>query len=224
VAKQFNAPLKTLSGFTRQGGGELANDPNAIAAAFSEDVLERGQNSPLVTIGEDKALVLRDTKHTPATPKPLDDVRAQIQTELKTLAGREAAAAKGAELVAKLQKGEAWGSVISAAQLSSVGKRELTRQDTSAPQEVVSSVFAVPSAEVKPDKPHYEGVATAEGNYAIFALTNVRNGDPAAAKPEEKDAMRRRGERQLGNEEFAAYIADATRKAKVVKNNQVFEQ
>jgi hypothetical protein len=143
---------------------------------------------------------------------------------LKTLAGREAAAAKGAEIVAKLQKGEAWTSVMSAAQLTSVGKREITRQDTSVPPEVVRSAFAVPSAEVKPEKPHYEGVATAEGNYAILALTNARNGDPASAKAEEKDAMRRRGERQLGNEEFAAYIADATRKAKIVKNNQVFEQ
>ena len=224
IAKQFNAPLKTINGFTREGGGELGNDPNAIAAAFSEDVLERGQNSPLVTIGEDKALVLRDTKHTPATPKPLADVRAQIQTQLKIQAGREAAAAKGADLVAKLQKGEAWSSVIGDAQLAAVGKREITRQDSSAPPELVRAAFAVPTAEVKADKPHYEGVATAEGNYAVFALTNARNGDPASAKPEEKDAMRRRGERQLGNEEFAAYIADATRKAKVVKNEQVFEE
>jgi peptidyl-prolyl cis-trans isomerase D len=224
VAKQFNAPVKTITGFTKEGGGDLGNDPNAVAAAFSEDVLERGQNSPLVTIGEDKALVLRVTKHTPATPKPLADVRAQIQTELKNQAGREAAAAKGADIVAKLQKGEAWGAVIGGAQLTSVGKREITRQDSSAPPELVRAAFAVPSAEVKPDKPHYEGVATADGNYAVFALTNTRNGDPTSAKPEEKDAIRRRGERQIGNEEFAAYIADATRKAKVVKNNQVFEQ
>ena len=32
-----------------------------IDAAFSEDVLERRQNSPLVAVGEDRALVLRVT-------------------------------------------------------------------------------------------------------------------------------------------------------------------
>ncbi|HEU4654517.1 MAG TPA: SurA N-terminal domain-containing protein [Steroidobacteraceae bacterium] len=224
VAKSMNVPLKTVTGFTREGGGDLDHDPNAIEAAFSEDVLERGQNSPLVTIGEDRALVLRVTKHTPATPKPLDEVRAQIQTELKNQAGREAAAAKGADLVAQLQKGDAWSSVMSGAQLNPVGRREITRDDTSAPAELVRAAFSIPSAEVKADKPHFEGVATADGNYAVFALYDVHNGDPASARPEEKDALRRRSERQRGNEEFAAYIAEATRKAKVVKNNQVFEQ
>lgn len=225
VAKLMNVPLKTVTAFTREGGGgELDKDPNAIAAAFSEDVLERGQNSPLVTIGEDRALVLRVTKHTPATPKPLDDVRAQIQTDLKAQAGRDAAASKGADLVAKLQKGETWSSVMSAAQLTPVGKHEITRQDSSAPAELVRAAFAVAKAEFKPEAPHYEGVITADGNYVVFAVSQVRNGDPASARPEEKDALRRRIERQLGNEEFAAYIAEATRKAKVLKNNQVFEQ
>ncbi len=85
VAKQMNLPVKTVTGFTRQGGGELGEEPAVIDAAFSEDVLERRQNSPLVTTGEDRVLVLRVTEHTPAQPRPFESVSAQIREQLKTL-------------------------------------------------------------------------------------------------------------------------------------------
>ena len=67
-----------------------------IEAAFSDDVLERRQNSPLVTVGEDRALVLRVTDHKAAEPRPFETVSAQIRAQLKTQRMREAAAAQGA--------------------------------------------------------------------------------------------------------------------------------
>jgi peptidyl-prolyl cis-trans isomerase D len=223
VAKTMNLPLETVKGFTREGGGELGAEPEIIEAVFSEDVLDRRQNSPLVTIGEDRVLVLRVTDHKQAEPRPLEQVRAQIEQELRTKAAREAAAQKGADAVARLQKGEPWSEVASALGLQPVGKRFVTRQDAVAPPAVLRAAFQAPSKDLSTENPHFAGVTTDDGNYAVFAVSGVRNADPATEASAEKDARTRRLEQQLGREEFDAYVAEAERRADIVKNEKVFE-
>lgn len=223
VAKSTGLPIKKISGFTREGGGELGNDPGAIEAAFSEEVLEQGHNSPLVTIGEDRALVLRVSDHKPAEPKPLADVRAEIEKQLKEQAKREAAAKKGGEVLAKLQQGAEWSAALKEVGLSPVGKRFVVRQDAVAPGAVVRAVFATPSAEISEAKPHFGSATTDEGNFAVYAVSAVRNGNPTAEAPNDKTLRRNRGDQQSGMEEFGAYVAEAERNAKITRNDKVFE-
>jgi len=223
VAKALNLPLKTVTGFTREGGGEFGEEPSVIEAAFSDDVLERRQNSPLVTIGEDRALVLRVTDHKAAEPRPLETVSAQIREQLKTQRMREAAAAQGAFAMARLQKGETWESVTAALKLTAVGKRFMTRQDNVAPQAVVRSAFLASNNEISEAKPYYGGVTTDDGNYAVYAVTQVRNADPSKEAASERTARKRRVEMQHGQEEFAAYVDEAERTTKIVKNDKLFE-
>ena len=223
VAKSLNLPLKTLTGFTREGGGEFGEEPSVIEAAFSDDVLTRRQNSPLVTVGEDSALVLRVTDHKAAEPRPLETVSAQIREQLKTQRMREAAAAQGAFAMARLQKGETWASVASALKLTAVGKRFMTRQDGVAPPAIVRSAFSAPNNEISEAKPYFGGVTTDDGNYAVYAVTQVRNADPSKEAAAEKTARKRRAEMQHGNEEFSAYVDEAERNTKIVKNDKLFE-
>ncbi len=223
VAKAMNLPVKTVTGFTREGGGEFGEEPAVIEAAFSADVLERRQNSPLVTVGEDRALVLRVTEHKAAEPRPFESVSAQIREQLKTQRMREAAAAQGAFAMARLQKGEAWAGVTSALKLGAVGKRFMTRQDGVAPPAIVRSAFNAPNNEISEAKPYFGGVTTDDGNYAVYAVTQVRNADPSKEVAAEKTARKRRAEMQHGNEEFAAYVDEAERTTKIVKNDKLFE-
>jgi peptidyl-prolyl cis-trans isomerase D len=223
VATALDLQLKTVADFTREGGGELGNNPEIIEAAFSPDVLEGGQNSPLIAVGEDRAIVLRVTKHTPAEPRPLAEVRTQIESQIRTQAAREAAERKGEDIIARLQKGEAWQDVVGAAELAPVGKRFVTRQDTVAPPAVVQAAFDVASANLSETSPHFAGVTTADGNYAVLQVTQVRDGDPSGETETAKMSRRRAVERQFGNEEFAAYVQEAERNADIVKNQRVFE-
>jgi peptidyl-prolyl cis-trans isomerase D len=179
VAKKMNLPLREVKGFTREGGGELGADPEVIKAAFSEDVLERRQNSPVVAVGEDKAVVLRVAAHKPAEPRPLAEVRSQIESRLRSQAAREAATAKGAEAVARLQKGESW-DVVAASGLKPVGKRFVTRDDSIAPRAVLNAAFSASKSQISEAKPYVQGVATEDGNYAVVAVTQVRNAEATA--------------------------------------------
>jgi peptidyl-prolyl cis-trans isomerase D len=223
VAKTLNLPLQTLTGFTREGGGEFGDEPAVIEAAFSDDVLERRQNSPLVTVGEDRALVLRVTDHKAAEPRPFETVSAQIRAQLKIQRMREAAAAQGAFAMARLQKGETWAGVTSALKLSPVGKRFMVREDGVAPPAIVRAAFNAPNSEISETKPYFGGVTTDDGNYAVYAVTQVRNADPSKEAAAEKAARKRRAEMQHGNEEFSAYVDEAERNTKIVKNDKLFE-
>ena len=223
VAKQLNLPLKTIKGFTREGGGELGEDPNVIDAAFSEEVLEQGRNSPLVTLGEDRALVLRVADHKPAEPRPLAEVRESIASDLKTKAERDAAVEKGTQALAKLEQGAAWSDVAAEFGLKAVGKRYVGRQDTIAPPAVVRSAFAAPSSGISASKPHLGGVATDDGNYALFAVSGIRPGDEKAEPAAERTQRMARDAQEIGASEFASYVAEAERNAKIVRNEKVFE-
>jgi peptidyl-prolyl cis-trans isomerase D len=223
VADALGLTVKTIPGFTREGGGELGEEPSVIEAAFSEDVLERGQNSPLVTIGEDRALVLRVSNHKPSEPRPLEEVRDEVIARVKNEEARKAAEQKGAEALARLQKGESWSTVAADAGLKPVGARAITRADTVAPSAVVRAAFGAPIAQISEDKPYFTGVRTDDGNYAVLSVSGVRPGDPSKEPVQERDSRRRFVARQLGNEEFAAYVLDAEREADIVKNARVFE-
>ena len=223
VGKQLNLPVKTVTGFTREGGGEFGPEPSVIEAAFSDDVLDRRQNSPLVTVGEDRALVLRVTDHKPAEPRPFDTVSAQIREQLKTQRMREAAAAQGAFAMARLQKGEPWAAVTQALHLSAVGKRFMGRQDGVAPAAIVRAAFTAPTTEISEAKPYFGGVTTDDGNYAIYAISQVRNADPSKEAATERSNRKRRAEVQTGNEEFQAYVGEAERTTKIIKNDKLFE-
>jgi peptidyl-prolyl cis-trans isomerase D len=222
VAKAMNLPVREIQAFTRQGGGEFAEDPGVIEAAFSEDVLEKRQNSPLIAIGDDKAVVVRVAAHKPAAPRPLAEVRSQIESRLRAQAARDAAAAKGAEAVARLQKGETW-EAVSASGLKPVGKRFVTRDDSIAPPAVVRAAFSAGKAAISEAKPHVAGVTTDDGNYAVLAVTRIRNGDSSAEAEAARKARQSQLERLAGNQELTAYVAEAERNADIVRNDKVFE-
>jgi peptidyl-prolyl cis-trans isomerase D len=222
VAKSMNVPVRDIKGFTRQGGGEFGADKGVIDAAFSDDVLERRQNSPLVAVGDDKAVVLRVTAHKAAEPRPLAEVRSQIESRLRSQAARDAAAAKGADAVARLQKGETWDS-LSALGLKPVGRRFVTRDDSIAPPAVLRSAFQASKSEISEAKPYVSGVTTDDGNYAVLAVSQVRHGEAAKEPEQERTASRRQAEVRAGNEELTAYVEEAQRNADIVRNDKVFE-
>jgi len=222
VAEKMNLQVREIKGFTRQGGGEFDADEGVIEAAFSEDVLERRQNSGLIPVGDDKAVVLRVADHKPAEPRPLAEVRSDIESRLRNQAARDAAAAKGADAVARLQKGESWES-LAALGVKPVGKRFVTRQDSIAPAAVLREAFEPPKAEISEEKPYVAGVVTDDGNYAVLTVTQVRNGDPSAEPETERNVRRRQGEVRIGGEELTAYVKEAERNADIVRNDKVFE-
>lgn len=222
VAQTASVPLQKASGFTRQGGPPFGGEAKIIAAAFRPEAIEKGENSSLLSIGDDRAVIVRVAKHNPAAQLPLAAVRTQIEIRLKEQAARQAAAKRGAELLARLQGGAEWSAALSEFKLSSKGKRMLGRSETEVPAAVRDAAFKLPRANISTDKPLYQGTPTEAGDFAVLSVSNARTPPLENGTPETTAKIREARQAQ-GNDEVGAYVAEIERGAKIERNPKAFE-
>ena len=107
AAEALGLKVQTSDWIERGGGEGLLGNPKVTAAAFSEDVMVRGNNSELIEPDRDRmqAIVLRVDEHEPAAVRPLDDVRGDIVSALKRQQAAEAALAAAEAMVERLRGG-----------------------------------------------------------------------------------------------------------------------
>jgi peptidyl-prolyl cis-trans isomerase D len=224
VAKDFGTAVKSVVGFTRNGGGEFAVGSPVIDAAFSEAVLQKGENSPLITLGEDRALIVRVAGHKTPEQRPLDEVRSDILAKLTDQAAKDAAAKQAGEVVKQLQAGTLdWAGVGKVLSANPVGKKLLGRSATDVAPKIVAAAFTVTKAAVTAEKPAYNDVALDNGDYAVIMVSAVQSGasvaDAAATLPQ----LRQQRMAKTGAAEFALYMTELERTAKIKRNPTAFE-
>lgn len=205
VADNLALPLRQLTGFSRLGSGPFAGNTDVIDTAFSEEVLENGQNSRLIQIGDDYAIVLRVSAHQPSAEKTLDDVRDEIRAELTRNLATQHAMDLGDSVIAKTLAGGDLNTALAEIGFSLPAARWVVRSDAAVPTELLSSVFRAekPTGEA----PIVDGVPLANGNYAIYALTGVRPGDTSAVSITQyrNQSLQRSQQQAMG--ELTAYIS-----------------
>jgi len=221
AAKNAGLTVKKAPGFTRQGGAPLGNDPKLIEAAFKAEALEKGENSSLLALGDDHAVVLRVAGHQPPEQLPLESVRTRIEMLLKDRAAKDAAAKRGAELLAKLQSGSAWSTLLGEAKVSPVGKRSISRTEADVPAPIRDAAFEIPRVEVT-GKPIYRGVTTDSGDYALVAVSTVKAGIVESGTSGAAAKLREAAQAE-GGSELRGYIAEVQSKAKIERNPNAFD-
>ncbi len=222
VAKDFATTVKSIPGFTRQGGGEFASDAQVIEAAFSEAVLEKGENSPLVTLGEDRAVVLRVAGRKMPEQKPIASVRDEIVAKLTEQAAKAAAAQQAGDALKQLQAGTAqWSGVSKLLPAAPVGNKSLGRSATGVDAQILQAAFAVPKASIAVDRPVYRGLPLQNGDYAIVVVSAVQSGgaEAAATLPQ----LRAQQIGKAGAAEFGLYLAELERTAEIERNPAAFD-
>jgi peptidyl-prolyl cis-trans isomerase D len=224
VAKEFNTTVKTIPNFTREGGGEFTKGSPVIDAAFSEAVLEKGQNSPLVTIGEERAIVVRINDHKLPEQKSLDQVRGEIVALLKDQAAKVAAEQKATELVKQLKDGSVQWSAIAKQPAVTLGtKQTIGRNGSTAPQAIVSAAFGMPKGTVTAGKSAYASTVLDNGDYAIVAVSAVKSGAEVADAKQSLQTVEAQQAMQTGRAEFAGYVQELKRTAKIEINPAAFD-
>ena len=222
VAQKLGLPLRTVGSFTRQGGGSLGTERKLIEAAFSDEVLQERQNSPVVSVGDDKVVVLRVTEHRLPQQRPLGEARSDIEAALRTQRAREAAQAVARAAAVRVAAGESWSGVATSLGLQPVGATTLTRTNEGLPPELLKAVFAVAAPGAGKLS---SGTATLPGgDAALFVVSAVRPGSltsPEAAAGLSGTAQQAAMQSALG--EFSAYVTEIERNSKVTRNRKLFE-
>jgi peptidyl-prolyl cis-trans isomerase D len=222
VAKKDGLELKTVDGFTRKGGGPFDANRKVIDAVFSDEVLQERQNSPAIDVSDGEVVVLRVTDHTPATQRPLDEVRPEIEAALRQEGARRAAEAAALVDAGKVSAGTPLAELAQAAGVKPAGEATVGRTSDAIPAALRTAMFKV--ARPAPGKASGGAAVLESGDVAVFAVTSVQpgtapTGDAAAV---ELAQTMQRAANAAALAEFTAYRTELERTAKVKLNPNVF--
>ncbi len=188
AARELDLKVERTGLFSRQGGQGLAGNPAVINAAFSDQVLVQGNNSEAVELGPNHVAIMRIGEHKPATPKPLDEVRAAIRDRIIAARVSKQAQARADELFARLENGESLDAIATEAKSEVKAEKGIGRNALTVDAAVVSAVFDM--ARPQEGKPNTKLVALPNDEYALVHLDAVADADPTALDATTREAAR----------------------------------
>lgn len=213
AAQELGLTIKSTELFSRAGGKGIAADPKVLKAAFSDDVLAQGNNSNLIELGTGHAVVIRVDKHIPATTKPLTEVKDRVRQLV--LAERETAAAKmqADALLARLDKGESFGTVTGSVQATVKTAEGIVRTQPGLPPELEQKAFLMPHPVA--GKPRFATVQMADGSFALLALDKVEGADMSKIRPEDLKVLHSQMVKAYGNEAAHEFIEQVKARSEI---------
>lgn len=193
-ASELDLTVARAEGVTRsQAEGLFANNA-LLSAAFSEDVLQAGNNSEVIELGESRFVVLRVRTHHAPQISPLETVRDQIVVQISEQAARNAVAAEARRALEQLRNGA--GVEQFALENGYEWQVELgaERSSTVVPREVLGRAFELPAPAQGSISSDF--VMTPEGDALAFELVRVNTGDYQSLAESRQQTL----QRQVGGE------------------------
>lgn len=189
--------------------GPFGNE-KLLASLFSEDSLKNKRNTEVVEIAPNTLLAARVLEHRPATLKPFDSVKADLELRLKAEEAAALARKAGEEKLAELRQGGedklGWALVKNVSRL----------QGRQVPPVAMQAIF---QADVK-KLPSYVGVSTG-GNYLLYKIMKVSQ--PQTTDENKRKVLQRDYSMMAAQEDFAAYLAALRARYKIDINTAALQ-
>ena len=190
--------------------GPLAND-KILTSLFSEDAVKNKRNIEAYEIAPNTLLSARVIEHVPASTKPFETVKGDIEKLLKSREAATMAKNTGEARLEELKKGGddklAWSSLKAASRLQ---LRDL-------PPSAVRAVF---KADVQ-KLPTYVGTSVG-GAYVLYKIVKVSA--PEKLDEARRDALQNEYARILAQEELSAYMNALRARNKIDINKAALER
>ena len=208
ASQELHIPIQSTGFFSRDSGTGVASNSKVREAAFSDDVLQGGKNSEAIELTQDHVVVVHLKEHKPAALRPLNDVRDEIRQLLRIEAAKSKAKEAGNEFVSLIRKGEDAATVAAQFKVKWERPGYIGREDAKVNQQIRDAAFRlIPAADTKPV---FDGQALSSGDFAVYGLYAVKDGDPASADKKTVSSLKTSLEHEHGQDVFKAY-ADALR-------------
>jgi len=203
LAKNLNLKIAQTGLFTREAGDGEAAEVLFRNAAFAPEVLE-GNNGPALEVGTDKVYVLHLKDHQPASDKPLTEVKAEIKARLLVKIAQDDTRKQAEQLLADVRQGK---SLADVAKSIGVGVTKATVKlagKTDLPPALIKAANKAPRPSGGKSS---ASLATLDnGEQAVFALTEVKDGTLASVDPKELEMAKDYLGKNAGQAEFNAYL------------------
>lgn len=211
AAEELDVEVETSEPFTRLEGTGIAGEKVVRDAAFATATLEDGVNSDLITIGDDRAVVLRVVSHRLPERRPLEDVSDQIAGEIRAERAREQARSEASALLAAVQGGQALDEAAGEADREFVATGLVGRSDfETVPGALLPELFKLPRPDSETGDETLQLVPYGGDNFAVVSLSQVQDGRPAEVESERRAALAQQIAGATARAEIAA-VSDAIR-------------
>ncbi|CAG1771110.1 Peptidyl-prolyl cis-trans isomerase D [uncultured bacterium] len=221
VADALGLTIKKSELFSREQGKDIASEDKIRATAFSEEVLQ-GNNSSPIELGSDRLVVLRQLEHKEAAVKELKEVKAQISATILLDKAKLQTVSKAKEIADKLRAGEKIDTIAKDQKLEVKKVSGLTRNKTEqlSPQ-LADAVFKV--AKPVKDKPSISIVPLATGEQVVLSLNKVTVGSMSEDDKKKMALAKKNIAYALGNSEFDSVLNNIQANTKIKVNPKVAE-
>jgi peptidyl-prolyl cis-trans isomerase D len=222
VSAASGLPVRHVDRFTRAGGEPFGANRAIIDAVFSEGVLEDGENSALIEVGDGRVVVLRVTEHRPVKLRPLAEVRAEVESAVRRERAAKLIAERGGQIVEKLRAGGDFAALLAEQRATARGPVTLARNSEEVPTNLLAAIFRAPRPEG--GRSVFDGLALPDGSFGVFRLEQVTPARPEDIPREQRDTRKSVLARQAGVAEVTALAVDLRKEAKVIVAPDLFEQ
>ncbi|MBK5970741.1 MULTISPECIES: SurA N-terminal domain-containing protein [Thiorhodovibrio] len=218
AAEDLGLEVQTSDWIARDGGEGLFASPKVMNAAFSEEVLNMGNNSELIEPDPQRleALVLRVDEHQPEAARPFEEVRDEIAGLLSERQAADAALAAAEAMAARIEQGDGLAEV--AGETYSVESAGLVeRQSAEVPSAVSQEAFLLPRPA---DARSSVGTATnIDGDAYVISVSAVEDGAVDALSSEARAGESRVLTQSLGRSDFSHFVAGLEANAKIERKS-----
>ena len=213
IVQSLGLPLQTTELFSRDTKLDAPlNNPKFMQTAFSEAVIKDNQNSEIIEIGKQKAVVLHLKAHEAPQLQPLDSVKEKIVTRLKKEKAKQAAEALSKQIVEKLNNPEELQKLLAQENLQWLPKTWIERNDSKLKQPaLVQAAFKMGSP--TQGQALFQQLALNNDDYGVVALLEVKDGSEESKTP-----------LKAGNSEFKWLTKGLKDRAEVKINSVVTKQ
>ena len=219
LAQEFGLTLGEVPEYTRGGGGALGVNADLSSIVFSDTVRKDLRIGGPVALAGDRLVIVKALEHHAPKPRPLADVRVEINAAVARDEGTKAARAAAVAARLQLVAGVSLDAVAKQLKVTVTPAAFMGRGDPQPPAQVRDAAFAATG--VGPGKPSYQAIAMDEGGAAIVAVLSVKPGTPGANAASDQQLMM--GVLQRHSEaDLQGYLAEMQRRASVRRNLAIF--
>ncbi|MFK5895041.1 MAG: SurA N-terminal domain-containing protein [Pseudomonadota bacterium] len=158
---------------SKMGGKGIFANKKLLNTIFDEQVLESGNNSDLVEIGNDHVIVVRLNERIPASIKPLKDVKESISKTLATRNANNKALELANTLSTSVSEQADIKALLAENQLEIVDKGLVERNDMGTDQQILQKAFSMPRVNGKPKSLAFKMIGE---QVAVVVVKQVENG------------------------------------------------